>query len=122
MRGFGALETAIMHRLWEQGTPATVREVLTDLREERELAYTTVLTVMDNLFKKGWLRREKAGKANRYAPVASREEYGATVMRAALDDGGDPRLTLLQFVSQMSPAQTRALRDALAAHGDSADS
>ena len=85
LRGFGELEAAIMDRLWARGEPATVREVLADLRGDRELAYNTVLTVMDNLFKKGWLRRERAGRAHRYAPVTSREGYGARLMRDALD-------------------------------------
>ncbi|HEX5598382.1 MAG TPA: BlaI/MecI/CopY family transcriptional regulator [Micromonosporaceae bacterium] len=116
MRGFGELEAAIMDRLWARGEPATVREVLTALHPERELAYNTVLTVMDNLFKKGWLSREQVGRAHRYTPVTSREEYGAQVMRAALDDSGDPELALLNFVRRMSTTEAQALRAALAAH------
>lgn len=116
MRWFGDLEAAIMDRLWRRGRPTTVREVLEDLRPDRDLAYTTVLTVTDNLFKKGWLRREQAGRAHRYVPVLSREEYGARQMRDALDTSGDPHLALLTFVGQMSPAETAALRAALSAH------
>src|ERR1700687_3392757 len=52
MRQFGELEAVIMDRLWERGRPTLVREVLDDLREDRPLAYTTVMTVMENLCRK----------------------------------------------------------------------
>ena len=116
MRGFGDLEAAIMDRLWARGSPATVRQVLGDLRPERELAYNTVLTVVDNLFKKGWLHREPDGRAFRYTPTVSRQEYGARRMRAALDETGDLAETLVAFLGKMSAAETAALRAALDAH------
>jgi predicted transcriptional regulator len=116
VRGFGDLEAAIMDRLWQRGTPTTVREVLQDLLPQRKLAYTTVLTVTDNLFKKGWLRREPDGRAHRYTPVLSREEYGARLMRDALDASGDPKLAFRSFVGQMSATETAALRAALRRH------
>jgi predicted transcriptional regulator len=53
MRQFGDLEAAIMDRLWERGSPALVREILDDLSKDRQLAYTTVMTVMENLYRKG---------------------------------------------------------------------
>jgi len=102
-----------MDLLWARDAPATVREVLTDLRPGRELAYNTVLTVMDNLYKKGWLGREPDGRAYRYTPTTSREEYGARLMRDALDDAGDPAQALVRFVGQMSVGETAALRAAL---------
>lgn len=113
MRRFGELEAVVMQRLWAREAPATVREVLEDLRTEREVAYTTVLTVMDNLFKKGFLRRELDGRAHRFTPVASREEYGAMVMREALDGSGDRALALQHFVGRMTADEAAALREAL---------
>ena len=113
MRAFGNLEAVIMERLWAREAPATVREVLTDLRPERDLAYNTVLTVVDNLFKKGWLRREPDGRAYRYSPTTSREQYVAGQMRDVLDGAGDAAETLVAFVGQMSAAETAALRTAL---------
>lgn len=113
VRGFGDLEAAIMDQLWEHGTAMTVREIHTALTAERDLAYNTVLTVTDNLYKKGWLRRKPAGRAHRYTPTASRAEYGAGLMRAALDSAGDPRQALLQLIGQMSHDETAALREAL---------
>ncbi len=113
MRGFGDLEAAIMDRLWSHGGSLTVREIHTALTADRDLAYNTVLTVTDNLYKKGWLTREPAGRAHRYTPKASREDYGAGLMRAALDAAGDPRQALVQLVGQMSAEETAALRAAL---------
>jgi predicted transcriptional regulator len=72
MRQFGELEAVIMDRLWERRRPALVRELADDLREDRPLAYTTVMTVMENLYRKGWLRRHRGGRAWRYEPTGSR--------------------------------------------------
>jgi predicted transcriptional regulator len=71
VRQFGELEAVIMDRLWQSGRPVLVREVLDDLRKDRPLAYTTVMTVMENLHRKGWLRRHRDGRAWRYEPADS---------------------------------------------------
>jgi DNA-binding MarR family transcriptional regulator len=63
MRGFGDLEALLMDRLWSRDEPTTIRELVDELRQEREIAYTTVQTVMDNLHRKGWLSREPKGRA-----------------------------------------------------------
>ena len=118
VRKFGDLEAAIMASLWARPAPATVREILQDLSPGRTLAYTTVLTVVDNLFKKGWLRRDPDGRAYRYTPTLTREEYGARQLRHALDGAGDPAEVFVRFVGKMSGAETAALRSALAAHED----
>lgn len=112
MRGFGELESKIMDRLWSWNRPVTVREVQEDLRPERDLAYTTVMTVMDNLHRKGWLQRERAGRAYRYEPVASRDEYSAELMREALTSSTDHTATLVRFMEQMTPTEAAALRRA----------
>jgi len=113
MRRFGALEAAIMDRLWERGRPALVREILDDLRGDRALAYTTVMTVMENLHRKGWLRRERDGRAWRYEPTGSRSGYTAALMKDALDSSADRRRALAHFALQMSPHDAAVLRDAL---------
>ena len=121
MRGFGDLEAAIMDRLWARSHPTTVRELVDDLTPTRSPAYTTVLTVVDNLYKKGWLRRKPSGRAFRYTTTVTREEYGARQLRDALDDAGDPTEALVRFVDKMSESETAALRQALAAFEDGAD-
>jgi predicted transcriptional regulator len=113
MRRFGELEAVIMERLWERGRPALVREILDDLRGDRDLAYTTVMTVMDNLHRKGWLRRERDGRAWRYEPTGSRSGYTAALMNEALETSADRRRALAHFALQMSPHDASVLRDAL---------
>lgn len=63
-RGFGELEAVVMDRIWNRGpdTSTTVREIFDELTTERAIAYTTVMSTMDNLHTKGWLARERDGK------------------------------------------------------------
>ncbi|MFE6866083.1 BlaI/MecI/CopY family transcriptional regulator [Kitasatospora sp. NPDC057692] len=113
VRQLGELENAIMTRVWQWNRPVTVREVLLDLRSEREIAYTTVMTVLDKLHRKGWLRRDRAGRAYRYEPVSSREAYTAALMNDAWATSDNPAAALVHFFGLMSPEQREALRDAL---------
>lgn len=114
MKQLGQLETVVMDRLWAWGRPCAVREVLEDLQRERSIAYTTVMTVMDNLQRKGLLKRVLDGRAYRYEPVQTREEHTATLMGQVLDGSGDRTATLLRFVEQMPAAEAARLREALA--------
>jgi predicted transcriptional regulator len=113
VRGFGDLEALIMDRVWERGEPVTVRELFDQLSAERTIAYTTVMSTMDNLHRKGWLDRVREGKAYRYAATASRAEYSARLMREALADGGDAEVVLSHFVAQIGSGESDALRSVL---------
>jgi len=113
VRGFGDLEAVIMDRVWERGEPVTVRELFDEMAAERTIAYTTVMSTMDNLHRKGWLDRVREGKAYRYTATASREEYGARLMREALADGGDAEVVLSHFVAQIDSGESDALRSVL---------
>jgi len=113
MRRFGELEAVIMDRLWEWGRPVLVREMVGALRDDRPLAYTTVMTVMENLYRKGWLRRERDGRAWRYEPTRSRSSYTAALMGDALATSADRRTALRHFALQMSPHDAALLREAL---------
>ena len=113
MRRFGELEAVIMDRLWEWGRPVLVREVVDDLRDERGLAYTTVMTVMENLYRKGWLRRHRDGRAWSYEPTGSRSGYTAALMNDALATSTDHRTALAHFALQISPHDAALLREAL---------
>jgi predicted transcriptional regulator len=113
MRQLGDLEAVIMDRLWQWGRPVLVREVVEDLRPSRPLAYTTVMTVMENLHRKGWLRRERDGRAWRYEPTGSRSGYTAALMSDALGTSTDRRTALAHFVLQMSPHDVALLQQAL---------
>ena len=115
MRPFGELEAAIMHQLWERDDPATVREVLAALSGSRTLAYTTVMTVMDNLHRKGQLSREMSGRAWLYRPVRSRAEHAAALLQNVLAESDDRQEVLMHFVDDLDSdgvAQLRAAVDA----------
>jgi len=102
-----------MELLWDAQHPLLVRDVVDLMRPQRVLAYTTIMTVLDNLHRKGWLDRVKEGKAYRYTPTASREEYSARLMREALVDGGDAEAVLSHFVAQIDSGESEALRSVL---------
>ena len=109
MRSFGELEAAIMDRVWAAGRPVLVREIWAGLRPEREPAYNTVLTVVEILYRKGWLAREKDGRAYRYRATASREDYTAGLMREVFDTSTDRLATLRRFVQRIDPAEAGEL-------------
>ncbi|MGX7678886.1 BlaI/MecI/CopY family transcriptional regulator [Jatrophihabitans sp. DSM 45814] len=114
LRPFGELEAAIMDLLWDAGTPRVVREVVNELGPQRSLAYTTVMTVMDNLYRKGWLDRERDGRAWRYSAAISREGYAAQLMNDALSGSSDRAGALARFVEQIDAEDAQALTQALA--------
>ncbi|MDD4866041.1 MAG: BlaI/MecI/CopY family transcriptional regulator [Mycobacterium sp.] len=113
VRGFGELEAVIMDRVWNRGGVVTVRDIFDDLAHNRQIAYTTVMSTMDNLHRKGWLQRERAGKAFRYWPTMTREEHSATLMRDAFDAGGSSDLVLAHFLEQMDERESSRVRDLL---------
>ena len=106
-----------MDILWESVAPLTVREVSLRLTD-RELAHTTVMTVLDRLAKKGFVRRGREGRAWRYQASASREAYVTELMLSALDQTGDRSAALASFARRVSDAEARVLRRALEAIGE----
>lgn len=113
VRGFGELEAVIMDLLWTRNDVATVRDIFDDLAQERQIAYTTVMSTMDNLYRKGSLTRERVGQAYHYLPAMTREEYSATLMRASFDPRGDTDLVLTYFLEQMTAEESARVQDAL---------
>lgn len=102
-----------MTRVWKWNRPVTVREVLEDLQQERSIAYTTVMTVLDNLHQKGWVRREAEGRAYRYEAVSTRAAYAAALMNEAWSQSDNPAAALVAFFGMMSQEQREALSDAM---------
>ncbi|MFF3553811.1 BlaI/MecI/CopY family transcriptional regulator [Streptomyces tsukubensis] len=102
-----------MTRVWQWNRPVTVREVLEDLQQDRSIAYTTVMTVMDNLHQKGWVRREVEGRAYRYTAVSTRAAYSAALMNEAWAQSDNPAAALVAFFGMMSPEQREALQAAV---------
>jgi predicted transcriptional regulator len=121
MARFGDLEAAIMDVMWAAGGPRPVREVARELNRDRPLAFNTVQTVMENLFRKGWLGRDMNGRAYWYVTVRSREDYVAGLLGEALAAARDPAATLVRLLEDMDPAEGAHLRAALnaAARGGS---
>jgi predicted transcriptional regulator len=113
VRGFGELEAVIMDRLWTRNAVSTVRDIFDDLSQDRRIAYTTVMSTMDNLHRKGILTRERVAQAYHYRPVMTREEYSATLMRASFDPRGDTDLVLTHFLEQMPAEESARVQDAL---------
>jgi predicted transcriptional regulator len=114
VKELGQLESAVMQRLWEWGREVSVREVLEDLNRERALAYTTVMTVLDNLHRKGHVARRRVGRAYAYTPSTTREEHTATLLTEVLADSDDRGAALLHFVEQLPADEVADLRAALA--------
>lgn len=116
MQGFGELETALMEVLWKRQAPTTVREAMDDLQWHRKLAYTTVMTVIDTLFRKGWLTREPDGRAYRYLPALTRDQLVAQTMHEVLVDSEDRGAALMHFVGRMTMDEAAAFREALSTY------
>ena len=112
MNRLGELERAIMDVLWESRDPLTVRQVSGKLTE-RDLAHTTVMTVLDRLAKKGFARRERDGRAWRYRAAATREAYVTELMLTALEQTGDRTAALTRFAQSVTGVEADVLRDAL---------
>lgn len=113
MKGLGELERAVMEVLWDRTGGATAREVGRTLAGDRDLAHTTVMTVLDRLAKKGFLVREREGRAWRYRPVATKEAYVAELMLGALSLTGDRDAALAHFARSVSDNEAELLRRVL---------
>jgi predicted transcriptional regulator len=121
LAGTGQLEWAVLQVLWDSPGPVSGRDVLTALAAQdgtgaagpRELAITTVLTVLDRLRRKGLVRRERSGRAHLYEAALSREDYVAGLMLEALGQAPDRGAALTRFLGAARPADTEHLRRAL---------
>jgi len=102
-----------MERLWAWDRPTPVRDVFEDLYRQRKVAYTTVMTVMDNLHRKGVLSRERSGRAYLYRPARTRDEYVGDLLEDALSASSNRTAALLGFMERLSPEEIAALRSAL---------
>jgi len=123
----GDLERVVMEHLWDlggaaggresdAGSGATVRDVLDRFAGEREIAYTTVMTVLDRLTKKGLVTRVRDGRAWRYSTAGSREELTAATMRRTLDEMEvtDRRAALMHFLDGATEEEIEEFKEAIA--------
>jgi predicted transcriptional regulator len=115
VRKLGQLEAIVMDVLWDSPQHALrVRDVHERLETPPERAYTTVMTVLDNLHKKGWVVRHHEGKGYLYLPAQRREEAAADALREILRETGDPEAALTHFARTATARELSALRSALA--------
>src|SRR5579863_8009932 len=110
------LEAEVMEELWSSGE-APVRAVMNVLnkRTSKKRAYTTYMTIMARLHKKGLLVRRRDGKTDFYSPSQSREDYMAVRARAEVEElvaqYGDVALSnFAQQMADLDPARRRALQ------------
>lgn len=73
IKTLGPLEKEVMSCLWDEKLD-TVKKIHDCIGDERKIAYTTVMTIMNRLVKKNYLRREKKGKAYLYIPIMTRRQ------------------------------------------------
>ncbi len=109
----GDLETHIMKELWKRGR-ATVHDVRDALKSQRNLAYTTVLTTLRNLERKGYLCHEEDGRSHVFMPIVDEDAAARSSARELLDrlfDGSPARfVNALIEDEQLTPQQFEELR------------
>ncbi len=112
--GLGPLETRVMEAIWAREIEASVRDVFETLGPD--LAYTTVMTTLDRLYKKGLLSRRREGRGFLYSPRVSREQLSSGlaggVMEALLGDPAEARPVLSSIVDAVGE-RDRAMLDEL---------
>jgi len=111
--GRGELEKQVLDVLWRAQGPMTPRQVHDQLSKNRKFAYTTTMTILVRLYKKGLLQREPAGRAFAYRPRLSRDQRAAERMNDALTSAGDASLALTHFVESLPADQVHELRSVL---------
>jgi predicted transcriptional regulator len=117
LTGLGDLEREVMDHLWAAEESQTVRQAHEALSARRELAYTTVMTVLQRLARKNLVEQIRDDRAHRYAPTHGRDELVAGLMFDALSqarDSGDRQAALVHFVERVGADEADALRRALA--------
>ncbi|HJQ48690.1 MAG TPA: BlaI/MecI/CopY family transcriptional regulator [Amycolatopsis sp.] len=110
-RAPGELETEVLAALWSHRERLTAAEVQQGL--DGDLAYTTVVTILTRLHKKGAVTREKHGRSYAYAPVEDEAGLAARRMGKLLDAYPDRARVLARFVSNLSRSDERTLRTLL---------
>lgn len=113
--GIGSLEADILAVIWQRDR-TTVREVYETLRERRKIAYTTVMTVMNNLVKKRLLTQDRSGIAYVYTPAIPGREVAKTVLDSVVDRllQGEYNVAvsqLLRLDRELDRDETAELRD-----------
>jgi BlaI family transcriptional regulator, penicillinase repressor len=113
VHGLGSLQSEVMELIWRQ-KESTVAQLVETIGQRRSITYTTVLSAVQKLEKKGWLKHRQAGRAYIYYATRNREEIGGRTLRELLRTafGGDPRLLLASLLEdpRLSDEELNELR------------
>ena len=113
LHGLGSLQSEVMDLVWSEGE-ATVAQLFETIGARRRITYTTILSAVQKLERKGWLKHRTAGRAYVYYPVRDRLEVGGRTLRDLLRTAfeGDPRLLLASLLDEtkLSDAELKELR------------
>ena len=101
-----------MTALWAHSEPISARAVLRAIGDP-DLAYTTVMTTLQRLARKGLVRQDTEVRAHRFSAIATRDELFAELMSEALGIAGDDHRVLVRFIDQMEPQAREVLTEAL---------
>lgn len=112
MAGSGHLEQAVLQVLWDHPEGITARDLL-DALEGRDLAMTTILTVLDRLGRKDLVIRRDGLRPHRYAAAVQREDYIADLMLDALGQAPDRGAALTRFLGGVTDTDSDHLRRVL---------
>jgi len=107
----GSLESDVMEVVWLKNTEVSVRDILETLVGTREIAYTTVMTVMGRLAEKGLLTRRKEGNAFLFSPVITREDFTAQLVDNVVDDllSDFSEAAMASFISRVGKKDLEAI-------------
>jgi BlaI family transcriptional regulator, penicillinase repressor len=113
LHGLGSLQSEVMNLAWQHGE-VTVAQVAEAIGRRRRVTYTTVLSAMQKLEKKGWLKHRSAGRAYIYSPTRNREQVGGRTLKELLKTTfqGDSRLLLASLLEEtrLSDTELKELR------------
>ncbi len=113
LHGLGSLQSEVMDLVWQQ-KEATVAQLVEKISQRRSVGYTTVLSAVQKLEKKGWLKHRSEGRAHVYHATRDRKEVGGRTLRELLRTAfsGDPRLLLASLLNdvRLSDTDLKALR------------
>lgn len=98
LTGLGWLEADVLRVVWDRGE-VTVRDVYEELRGQRRIAYTTVMSVLRNLAAKGLLEQDRTNAAYVYRPRVTDEEVARGILDALVDKiMGGRREPLIEYL------------------------
>lgn len=115
MATLGDLERAVMDVLWSTDDALSANDLrdrldAADRAGARDVAVTTVLTVLSRLEAKGFVSRDRTSRPHLYRSVTSRAEHTAGLMHEVLGTAPDREAALARFIGQVSPAEAETLR------------